>query len=129
MHKKALWILSMVVVALAPFIGFVAGQHTSIALEAPKFPTPYQVILLDSGQVFFGKLEGYGTRFPVLREVYYVKTMLNQQTHQQDNILLRRSQEIHAPDHMTLNGAHIVLVEPVSRDSKAAALIAELKHR
>jgi hypothetical protein len=97
--------------------------------QAPKFTTPYQAVLLDNGQVYYGRLEGLGTSFPILREVYYVQTGVNPETKQQSNVLLKRGKEWHAPEFMVLNANHILLIEPVSPTSKVADLIAELKNR
>jgi hypothetical protein len=97
---------------------------------APTFNTEYQAVLLTNGQVFFGRLEGLGTAYPVLREVYYVRTVPSPvESTKTTNILVRRGQEWHAPDIMVLNADHIVLVEPVTKDSKVAQLIAEQKQK
>jgi hypothetical protein len=97
---------------------------------ASKLNTEYQAVLLTNGQVFFGRLEGLGTAYPVLREVYYVRTVPSPtDSTKTTNILVRRGQEWHAPDIMVLNADHIVLVEPVTKDSKVAQLIAEQKQK
>jgi hypothetical protein len=93
---------------------------------APLLTTPYQAVLLTNGQVYFGKLAGLGTPFPVLSEVYYVQSGVNPQTKEQTNILLKRGKEWHAPDRMILNATHIMMVEPVQPDSKVAQLISQL---
>jgi len=92
-----------------------------------SFDKPYQAVLLSNNQVYYGHLEGYGTASPVLREVYYVQTNTNPQTHEATNILLKRGREWHGPDRMYLNPSQILLVEPVGTDSKVADLIRELK--
>src|SRR5580698_5993812 len=67
---------------------------------AVSFDQTYQAVLLSNGQVYFGRLEGYGTENPVLREVYYVQSGLNEQK-QPTNILLKRgNKEWHSPDRM-----------------------------
>ncbi len=85
----------------------------------------WQAVMLTSGQVYFGKLEGLGTPYPVLREVYYVQTTENPQTHERGYNLIKRGQEGHAPDRMIINAQHILLIEPVGRESRVAQLIAE----
>jgi len=72
--------------------------------------TPYQAVLLSNGSAYFGRLEGLGTPYPVLREVYYVQTRVNQDTKETTNILVKRGKEWHQPDHMILNANMIVLV-------------------
>lgn len=94
-------------------------------LAMPRFDTTFQAVLLDTGQVYYGKLEGAGTPYPVLREVYYVQSRADAQNKQVTNILIRRGREWHGPESTALNAAHIVMIEPVDRDSKVAQLIAE----
>lgn len=115
-------------------IGVAAAGMTAAVLMAGcrrhaeiKFDTTYQAVLLDNGSVYFGKLQGAGTRRPVLTEVYYVQSQVNQETKEVKNILIRRGNEWHAPDRMYLNPRHIVLIEPVGPNSKVAQLIAEDK--
>lgn len=118
--------LKLVIVALLVVIaGLVAYPLVRPAASTAGFQTQYQAVLLTSGQVYYGHLEGFGTDHPVLREVYYVRVQVNPETKQQTNILIRRGQEWHGPDRMYLNPAHIILVEPVSADSQVAKLIAE----
>lgn len=91
-----------------------------------KFETPYQAVVLAGGQVYYGKLEGVGTRFPVLRNIYYVRSVeTNAATHETKNVLIRRGNEWHGPDRMYLNPGSVLLIEPVSPDSQVAKLIAE----
>ena len=92
-----------------------------------KFDTAYQAVLLTNGSVYFGKLEGYGTSFPVLRDVYYVQSGASPETKQTTNVLIKRGKELHAPDRMYLNPTQILLVEPVGAESKVAQSIAQEK--
>ena len=97
---------------------------------APKFDTEYQAVLLSNGQVFFGKLENFGSPQPILREVYYVRTTpASKEGAQPTSVLVKRGQEWHSPSYMVLNAEHIILVETVGNDSKVAKLIAEQKKK
>jgi hypothetical protein len=87
----------------------------------------YQAVLLDNGSVYFGKMEGLGTDYPVLTNVFYVQTMTNSETKQSTSVLVKRGKEWHAPDRMTLNAHHIVFVEPVTAGSQVANLISQSK--
>ena len=95
--------------------------------HAVPFTTTYQAVLLINGQVYFGRLSGYGTGIPVLTEVYYVQSSVDPQSKQQNNILLKRGKEWHGPDRMYINPQQIVIVEPVSPDSRVGELIRDLK--
>ena len=92
-----------------------------------KFDSTYQAVLLDNGSVYFGKLQGAGTDYPLLTDVYYVQSQVNQETKEVKNILIRRGNEWHSPDRMVLNARHIVLMEPVGPNSTVAKLIAQEK--
>jgi hypothetical protein len=92
-----------------------------------KFTTPYQAVLLDDNQVFYGKLSAMSTGHPLLTDVYYVKSGVDPQTKETKSVLVRRGKELHGPDKMYLNARHIVLVEPVTPDSQVAKLIEQSK--
>ena len=94
-----------------------------------KMTTPYQAVLLTNGSAYFGRLEGLGTPFPVLRDVFYVQSSQDPQTKQVSNVLVKRGKEWHAPDRMILNSNMIVLVEPVNPTSRVATLIAQAKNQ
>ena len=118
------WVASFLLcllVALSP-----ACSHTTDAGgSAVTFATPYQAVLLSNGSVYYGKLSGYGTPTPVLTDVFYIVTKTDPQTKQVSNVLVKRGKELHGPDRMYLNAAHIIFVEPVGTDSKVAQLIKE----
>jgi hypothetical protein len=92
-----------------------------------KAESGYQAVFLDSGAVFFGKMEGLGTDYPVLKNVFYVQSVTNPETKQTNNILVKRGKEWHGPDKMTINAHHIIFVEPVTDGSQVATLIAQAK--
>jgi hypothetical protein len=116
-------ILAAVIIALSILLASWIGTRTHVV----QFDKPYQAVLLSNGQVYYGRLDGYGTDHPVLREVYYIQSTVNPQTHEQSNILTKRGKEWHGPDRMYLNPSQILLVETVGTDSKVADLIKDLK--
>jgi len=113
-------ILAVVLVALG-VAGFAAFRTSGTV----KFQTTYQAVLLDNGQVYYGKVSGLGGAFPVLTDVFYVQSQVNPETKAVTNTLIRRGNEWHAPDRMVLNANHIALVEPVGQNSKVSQLIAQ----
>ena len=96
-------------------------------MSAATKPDTYYAVLLNNGSVYFGRLEGLGSAYPVLRDVYYVQSNVNQETKAVTNVLVKRGKEWHAPDRMIVSEKAIVFVEPVGPDSKVAQLIAESK--
>ena len=117
----------IVVVALVIVAGVTLALWTTRGASTVKFDTPYQAVLLDDNQLYYGKVQGLGTPFPVLTDVYYIQQQVNQETKEVKNVLIRRGTEWHAPDRMVINARHIILVEPVSPNSKVAQLIADSK--
>jgi len=118
----AITLLVLVVVLLGILVARELRGGTNVQLE-----TPYQAVLLANGQAYFGKIQGLGTPFPVLTDVHYVQTQVNQETKQTTNVLVRRGKEWHGPERMILNANQIVLVEPVTETSQVSKLISELK--
>jgi hypothetical protein len=91
--------------------------------KGPEITTPYAAVLLDNGQLYYGKLVNAGSRFPELTDVYYIQSSVNQETKAVTSVLVRRGNEWHGPDRMFLNEHHVVLIEPVGTGSKVAQLI------
>ncbi|HVI10631.1 MAG TPA: hypothetical protein VND65_20245 [Candidatus Binatia bacterium] len=91
--------------------------------KGPEITTPYAAVLLDTGQLYYGKIANAGSDFPELTDVYYIQSQVNQETKAVNNVLVRRGSEWHGPDRMFLNSRHVVLVEPVGTGSKVAQLI------
>ena len=60
---------------------------TSCQKQAPPSPasatidgTKYYAVVLSNGTLYFGHVEGLGSQFPVLTDVYYVQTTQNNDT-------------------------------------------------
>jgi hypothetical protein len=120
LKKQIVWFAAVALLALA-------GCEKHERGKGPEISTPYSAVLLDTGQLYYGKLEKAGSRFPELTDVYYIQSSVNQETKAVSNVLVRRGNEWHGPDRMFLNERHIVLVEPVGTSSKVAQLIEDDK--
>lgn len=99
------------------------GCERSRRHNGPEISTPYSAVLLDGGQLYYGKLTNADSDFLELTDVYYIQSSVNQETKAVSNVLVRRGSEWHGPDRMFLNAHHVVLVEPVGTSSKVAQLI------
>jgi hypothetical protein len=121
--QKLIALLLTVITVLLAVIG-IQYQRTS---STPDFSSQYQAVVLNNGQVFFGKLENANSQFPVLRDVFYIVSQANPETKQVTNTLVRRGKELHGPEYMVLNRQSILLFEPVKEDSQVAKFIAEQK--
>jgi hypothetical protein len=93
-----------------------------------SFPTEYQAVFLDNGQVFFGRLSAAAdSPYITLKDVFYVQRIITGEKKVARNILVKRGSEWHGPDFMRINTRHVVLIEPVAPDSRVALLIREAK--
>lgn len=104
-------------------LAVLSGCGRSHRHKGPEITTPYAAVLLDTGQLYYGKLTNADSNFPELTDVYYIQSQVNQETKAVTNVLVRRGSEWHGPDRMLLNSRHVVLVEPVGTNSKVAQLI------
>ena len=118
---RGVWIVAGLLVILAAALNIVVQLRGS----STQFPTRYEAVVLVNGTLYFGHLQGYGGRSPILTEVYYIVSQQDPATKQVKNILVKRGKELHGPDRMYLNPAQILFVEPVGPDSKVAQLIAQ----
>lgn len=120
MQKVIALLLGAAVALLAVSVYQRARTTTS-----PKFTTPYQAVVLTTGQVYYGRLEHAGDAYPVLRDVFYVSTQVNTVTKETSSVIVRRGKELHGPEYMVLNHQSILFIEPVKEDSQIARFIAE----
>jgi hypothetical protein len=89
----------------------------------PTFSTPFQAVLLDNGQVYYGKVSKLGTSFPVMTDVYYIVNTEDKDTKAVKHVLVKRGKELHAPTETILAARHIIMIEPVGPDSEVGQLI------
>jgi hypothetical protein len=118
----------LVGIAIAASLATLAYQGAR-AHAAPEMPYPYSAVLMMNGRSYFGRLEGLGTAFPVLREVHYLRSQVNSDTKEVTNTLVKQGQELHAPDAMILNATQIVLIEPVKPGSQIGKSMEENKSK
>jgi len=121
--KLIIWCVVCLLIGL--FLGHVVTFHWMRRDLGRTFTTPYQAVQLTNGAVYYGKLSGYGTRNPMLTDVFYIVTKTDPETKQVSNLLVKRGKELHGPDRMWINPNQIVMVEPVGPDSKVAQLISQ----
>jgi hypothetical protein len=123
-----------VTVLIAALVGMVAAGVTAyfsqhVIHTKVDLTTPYQAVQLNNGAAYFCKIEGLGTPFPVLKEIYFIHTSQNPETKQVTNTLLKRGSEWWQPDRMIVNANDIVFIEPVNPNSRVAELIEEEKQK
>jgi hypothetical protein len=95
--------------------------------ENLSFTTEYQLVFMNNGQFFIGKIEKAGSAYPVLKNVYYIRQQVNPETKEVKSGLFKRSMEPHAPNMMYINANSIAFIEPVSPDSQMTKLIKQIE--
>ena len=127
---------SQIFAALAVIIGLllviilgsaVYSLFSKNAGEAEKIDqTTYQAVFLEGGQIYFGKLRGIDSQYPVLDDVYYVK--LEDEKATSGRLVKLGTIEPHGPkDQMILNRDHILFWENLKPDSQVVQTIRNLK--
>ncbi len=124
MEKPGSAILSVCGVLITALLAMLVYLNWS-ARATPDLSTPYHAVALTNNQVYFGKVDGLGTGYVVLRDVFYIQSRVNPETKAMTNILVKRGGEWHGPDRMIVNREHMLLIEPVRADSQVAKLIEE----
>jgi hypothetical protein len=115
------------VLVMTPFL-FLYGCGKD-DLKKEDFKTEYQAVFLANGSVYFGKIEKIGKNYIEMTDIFYVQSQQNPDTKQVESRLVKRGKELHAPDRMYINSAHILLIEPVSPDSKMVTTMKEIKQQ
>lgn len=118
--QKLTGIMALIIAAL---LGVQVYQG-SLRNAEPQWTTPYQAVQLIGGQVFFGKLSGANTAYPVLRDAYVINRQENATTHEVTNALMRINNSWNAPDRVIINARQIVLIQPVEPSSAIGKMIA-----
>jgi len=120
MKKRSIGLFGLIIFVCG--LIFVQGCSQS---AHPKFQSEYQAILLTTGQVFFGKVEFLGEEYVQVKNVFYIRSLVNQQTKEVSNTLIKKGNELHGADRMFINTRHIIMMEPVSPESQLGKKIKE----
>ena len=113
-------------IAIACFLAILVYQNSQLHTR-PDLSTPYHAVQMANGQIYIGQLEGAGTAFPSLREVYTIQTRTHPETKQPTNMLIKRAQEGNEADAIFLNGSQILTIEPVRPGSNIDKLIQQAR--
>ncbi len=91
----------------------------------PLLTTPYQAVVLQNGDVFYGRIDHLGTDHPVLQDVFTIRQEMDPGTGDPRYVVARRKDEERGADHMILPATSIAFIEPVEPDSTIGRLIAD----
>jgi len=88
-EKRIICLFGLIIFACG--LIFVQGCSQS---ANPKFQSEYQAILLTTGQVFFGKVEFLGKEYVQVKNVFYIRSLVNQETKEVSNTLIKKGNEL-----------------------------------
>lgn len=137
--KNIIYGIGVVAVIVVLFIfskNFISGRSlTSGASLVNIFrsESSYQAVFLANNQVYFGKLSNASSRYPTLKDIYYLR--VSQQLQPQDPNatesqiqLVKLGSEIHGPTtDMKINRDQILFVEDLKSDSQVVKAILDQK--
>ncbi len=115
-------VLALVGLAVVALLAAVAYQNYR-RFHNPLITTRHQAVVLENGNVFYGRLDHAGSDHPVLRDVFTIRRELDPQTGQPRYILVKRKDEAHGADHIIIPATAIAFIEPVLPDSTIGKLI------
>jgi len=113
--KHLLWAAHVFFIFMA--ILFTQGCANE-TLKKEDFKTEYQSIQLDNNMSYFGKIKKIGANYIELTDIYLVAPTHNVETKQGESRIIKRSKEMYGQDRMYINMQHVVVIEPVSPDSR-----------
>ncbi len=123
--KQGYRVISNVLVALLllPVVLGITGCNN----DEIKYKTEYQVVTLDNGAVYFGKIGRVKSNYLLLSDVYSAQQHVSEDKKEIKINLIRRADDLNGPDFMQINVRHIVYIEPLNPDSKLGELIRKFK--
>ena len=119
MKEAACAAIGLAIVALLAMI--VYQNHRRF--HRPLLTTPYQAVVLQNGDVYYGRIAHLGTDHPVLRDVFTVRQEPDSQAGHPRYVVVKRTDGVNGADHMILTVTAIAFVEPVRPDSTIGRLI------
>jgi hypothetical protein len=119
MRDAVLAVLGLAIVAL---LGAIVYQNHH-RFHKPLITTPYQAVVLENGNVFYGRIDHLGSDHPVLRDAFSIRRELDPETQQPRYVLVKRKDEVNGADHLIFPVTAIAFIEPVRPDSPIGKLI------
>ena len=97
---------------------FLQGCDNNEGLKKKDLTTEYQSIQMDNNTSYFGKIQKIGTNYIELTDIYLMAPKQSVETKQGENKIIKRSKEMYGQDRVYINMRHVVVIEPVSPDSR-----------
>ena len=138
-NSKAPWIILAVIVVVIVILGILFRgklfNHGTSMTTPDQQSSGYQAVFLTNGQVYFGKMTGADTDYPILTDIYYLQVGPQQGSGvptttaaQQSISLVKLGNELHGPvDEMHISRSQILFYEDMKTDSQVVKAIEAYK--
>lgn len=131
--RRTRWLaLAACSVVLAAGCSSAPAANETTSAPTPFAPDVYHAVVLTSGQVYYARIAGERHGFLTLTDVFYIVGQpgpAGQPLDPTKGSLIRRGKELHGPERMFVNRAHVLFAEPVSPSSRVGTLIKEAQER
>ena len=130
-NKQGVSIINTILIVLIVFCTTASGFFYISSVRHNLFDTSFQVVVLDTGEVFFGTVEKNSKRTIELTNVYYLPIdatdlFIPQINSSESFSVIKIGNELHGPeDSMYITKAHIVFIQNLKEDSRIVAAIEE----
>lgn len=118
--------LRLIIEALIALLLLVVVAQNLVTPGSSMVGTDYQLVVMESGQIYLGRLEKLETDWPVLRNVIQLARKSQGEGQNAQLVFVPRAAEPHRPDHMVINAEHILSIEPVAENSPMMAQLNKL---
>jgi hypothetical protein len=105
----------------------VEGTNLGAKSGIPTSSTGYYAVFTAANVVVYGKLVKADGEWLTLNDVHYVRSNMDPEKKQLDNRLVKRGNEWHKPTETFIARSQIILMEPVSQDSRIMAMIRDAR--
>ncbi|MCP5142703.1 MAG: hypothetical protein H6980_10170 [Gammaproteobacteria bacterium] len=109
--------LRLIIEALIALLLLIVVAQNMVTPGSSLTGTDHQLVVMDSGQIYLGRMEKLETGWPVLRNVIQLARKSQGEGQGSQLVFVPRAAEPHQPDHMVINAAHILSIEPVAASS------------
>ena len=128
-NRQGVSMINTVLIVLIVFIATAAGFFTISTLKHNSFSASFQVVVLDTGEVFFGTVKKNSKSAIELSNVYYLPIDASDLFSPQFNSnelfsVIKIGNELHGPeDSMFITKEHIVFMQNLKEDSRIVSAI------
>lgn len=120
-------ILIFILALIFVYVGFWQNGYIKNITQLIRFRNSYQAVFLSSGQVYFGKITEFTSKYIVLNNPYYIQisqTEISEENPQPEMKLIAIKNEFHKPkDFMLIEKSSVIFIEELKNTSQIVDII------